>query len=517
MTNTSRTGAGKDISQQRLLLGGGAAVTMTGRLVGRAIHFTSQAVVGATLGPSLFGVYSICWSVLRSLGLLATLGMHNAVIRFGSRDRHLSGTWDGVRRLANRTALITFMGGVVAGGALFASAEWIGNSVFEIPRLVFALRVTAAVLPVMTVTLVASAATRVTQRMVYSVVIEDLVQPGVNLALILVAVIGFGWGLSGSLIALVASYLASAAVGLRTVWKLYPVAEGSNVVESETVAGVLRYAIPTAVAGDLGNCARWVDRFFLGFFRPAAEVGLYQAAAQVAGLFALILTAFNSVLAPMIAESAAAHDVSRMATAFKAATKWGVYASIPAVLVVAFVGREVLVLIFGVSYAGASSPLVILLVGQFVNLATGAVGITLMLTGHERRWLAITALGMVVNAAMNILLIPRFGVDGAAVACIGGGSNAMGLFHPGPPPVRVHRPRYNVVEGSCRGWVRGHIAGRVAIAGYQCSWRRRRVERRCCIWCVLRCPGGAGSRRRGAKARGVDVVTHCPGDRATRI
>lgn len=438
-------------ARQRRTLGGGAAVMLMGRLGGRAIHFVTQAVVGAVLGPAWFGVYALCWSVLRSLGLIATLGMHNAVIRFGAAGRSEPGSTSNVRRLADRTVAIACLGGVAAGAVLFGVSDWIGASVFQIQDLGFALRITAVVLPALTVTLVASAATRVTQRMAYSVVVEDAVQPGVNLALVLIAVLGFGWGLTGSLIALLVSYAASAVVALRMIRTLFPIGVGGRAASCQPVTGILRYAVPTALAGALGNYAVWVDRFFLGYFRPAAEVGLYQAAAQVAGLFALILTAFNAILGPMIAEAASSRDVTGMATTFKAATKWGVYLSTPAVLVVVFASRDVLVAVFGSGYADASRVLLILLGGQFVNLATGAVGITLMLTGHQRRWLAITALGAVVNAVLNVLLIPPLGAEGAAIAT----ATTLVLVFP-MGAVDVYR-RFGVL-GVDRTWGRGLIA-----------------------------------------------------------
>ena len=438
-------------ADRRQRLGGGAAVTMVGRLVGRAVRFASQAVLGALLGPALFGVYALCWSVLRSLGLLATLGMHNAVIRFGSQGAQEGSVRTGFRRLAGRCAALAGLGGVVAGAALFGLADWFAVSVFEIPELALALRVTATVLPALTVTLVAAAATRVTQRMFYGVVIEDVVQPGTNLVLIGVMVMGMGWGLTGSLVALLMSYLASATFATRTVWKLFASPGDREDVAPERTVDILRYALPTALAGALGNYAMWVDRFFLGIYRPAAEVGLYQAAAQVAGLFALVLTAFNAILGPMIAESAAGGDARGMSMTFKAATKWGVYLSVPAALVVLFSGRDVLVTLFGLRYADASSTLTILLVGQFVNLATGAVGITLMLTGHQRRWLAITFLGAVVNAVVNVMLIPRMGADGAAIAT----TVTLILVY----PLGAHRVhRLFGFLGVDRSWINGLMA-----------------------------------------------------------
>jgi O-antigen/teichoic acid export membrane protein len=72
--------------------------------------------------------------------------------------------------------------------------------------------------------------------------------------------------------------------------------------------------------------------------------------------------------------------------------------------------------VFGPEFERGSTALSILLVGQVVNVAAGPVGVLLTMTGHEKRVAAAVGASACCNLLLNLLLIPRFGIEGAAVA-----------------------------------------------------------------------------------------------------
>jgi O-antigen/teichoic acid export membrane protein len=72
--------------------------------------------------------------------------------------------------------------------------------------------------------------------------------------------------------------------------------------------------------------------------------------------------------------------------------------------------------VFGAEYESAYVPLVILCVGQLVNASMGSVGALLNMTGHERDTTKSILVAAVVNVALNLSLVPHWGIIGAAVA-----------------------------------------------------------------------------------------------------
>ena len=72
--------------------------------------------------------------------------------------------------------------------------------------------------------------------------------------------------------------------------------------------------------------------------------------------------------------------------------------------------------LFGAEFTAASTALLILIAGQLVNAVTGPCNLLLSMTGHQATTARIMAGAVGVNLALNLALIPRFGIEGAAVA-----------------------------------------------------------------------------------------------------
>ena len=214
----------------------------------------------------------------------------------------------------------------------------------------------------------------------------------------------------------VASFGMAMLLALYFVRRLYPRAFHWGDRRRALVWDLLRFSLPISLARTFTTLNIWIDRFILGFFRGAYDVGLYQAASQLSTIFAVILTAFNEIFSPMIADLHHRGDKERMRDLYAVATKWGLYACLPIIILIFFAPREIITAIYGEQYVSASTPLVILSIAQLVNLATGAVGTLLFMTGHQISWMRISAGAMIANLVLGSILGSRFGMLGVAIS-----------------------------------------------------------------------------------------------------
>jgi O-antigen/teichoic acid export membrane protein len=118
----------------------------------------------------------------------------------------------------------------------------------------------------------------------------------------------------------------------------------------------------------------------------------------------------------MIANLYQLGEMDRLNELYKISTKWGIYLSIPVFLFICFTSQEIMVGLFGIEYIAGALPLVILIIGQMINVSTGAVGFILIMTGYERLWLIISVFSFALNVALNVMLVPQLGLIGAAIA-----------------------------------------------------------------------------------------------------
>ncbi len=137
----------------------------------------------------------------------------------------------------------------------------------------------------------------------------------------------------------------------------------------------------------------------------------------------------------MIANLYRRGELKRLGLLFRISTKWGLYLCLPVFLVVVIFPQAVGTTVFDARFAAGVPAMIVLVCGQMVNVATGAVAHLLIMSGHQNRWLTLSSVSVVVNVVLNLLWIPRFGLLGAAAATA---VSMVGLMSLGLAAVRQH-------------------------------------------------------------------------------
>jgi O-antigen/teichoic acid export membrane protein len=394
-------------------LAGGASLSLGGKIGGRGLSFVGDIVAARILGPDSYGLYAIGWTILRTLSLISPLGLDKGVIFFSTplwrRDPAA------LKSVLYRSLVLALLSGCIFGGALFLGAPWLAGEVFGKPALTYILRWYAIAFPLVSLLTVATAATRVTQRMQYSVGILDLAQPAVGLLLVILFYL-LGLRLIGVLASDVLSFAIPSILAVYVLGRLFPGSPRAPSGTAGTAGGLLAFSVPASLAGVFTPFLIWVDRVIVGHFRTPAETGVYQAVSQTSTIFAIILAAFAAIFIPMISDLYARREIGRLEDLFRISTKWGLYISLPIFVTICVFPREILRCVFDSRYENGWLPLVILSVGQLVNIGTGAVGPLLVMTGHPRRWSILTGIGLAANICLNWYLVPIYGLNGAAIS-----------------------------------------------------------------------------------------------------
>lgn len=157
------------------------------------------------------------------------------------------------------------------------------------------------------------------------------------------------------------------------------------------------------------------DILFVSYFLGNTAAGKYSAAAKMSTLVALGLSVIDYVYIPKIAALWESKKLTGLQQMIRDASRQILFITIPIVVILIVFGKWLLGL-FGPAFTGSYIPLVILVCGQMVNAITGMVGGLLMMTGHQRIFLFFYFISFVVQISLNYILIPKFGIIGAAVA-----------------------------------------------------------------------------------------------------
>jgi len=197
-----------------------------------------------------------------------------------------------------------------------------------------------------------------------------------------------------------------------SVWKRIPAEV--KIARSEFQTGQwVAVALPMMVGGITQIIMNRSGTLLLGAMVDMETVGLFTAANRLSNLNTFILGAISTITMPMLAASFHGGRKKQLSQVMRQAILWSACGSLPLFLIMV-IWPDFLLGLFGTSFKEGAPLLRVLALGQYVNAATGPVGLNLLMSGKERKF----ALSIVVITAVNILasylVIPHYGSIGVA-------------------------------------------------------------------------------------------------------
>jgi O-antigen/teichoic acid export membrane protein len=180
----------------------------------------------------------------------------------------------------------------------------------------------------------------------------------------------------------------------------------------------LRVAGGFMVVGLASALYERIDLVVMGWTASAAEIAVYAVAARFGQTVVVAANAASAVMAPYLVESAAdlhAGRVDKVQRLVGGTARTSFLVSLAALGAFALAGPWLLKL-FGPVYAHAYVPLLIIAAGQAVAALFGPAAVVAALAGAPRIPVAAMVVGTTLNAAINLMLVPRLGATGAAIA-----------------------------------------------------------------------------------------------------
>lgn len=406
-TSSRGGGVGGD-DVRRMARGGG--LNIVGAAFSQGSLFVIMLVLALTTSGADVGRYSLCYALLTILTLVALGGVRATLTRFVAM-RLADDDPGGVRGTVRLGMGVAVGGGVVVSAALALLADGVAGLLQE-PGLRDGILLVALAVCAATVQGAALAATQGWRSQRAFTLIGQILDPGLRVALTVLALL-LGYGLTGALWALVVSSWTAAVLAVVVlVRRLRGVERARAVYTPRPMASfaVVSWGSTLATTGLV-----WTDTLILGHLATAEEVGTYTVATRLVGLAIFVLNPINSAFVPSVARLHHLGDRHGVDVAYGAANRWIIRLSVPAFILLLVFPADLLGL-FGGGYASAAVVTVVLAVGQLANAAAGPCGSVLNMTGLVRLSLADNVAALVLNVVLNLLLIPRLGVLGAAIA-----------------------------------------------------------------------------------------------------
>jgi len=392
---------------------GGSLLSLALRVFAVALTFVFNVLVARRFGAEGAGLYGLAITVITMSMTLALFGLDHASVKFVAAAQSVRAFWR-VERLSVNAVLIVLALSTASAVAVYFSRTTLASEVFSEPGLKNLLAIMSIAIVPLALARLAAACLRAVKRLFAALMAESVLVPLMG-TLILLAATDQTIEIAG--IAHVSASIAAAIFGLSLWWRFVrrhhmPSPADNN----ERLAGDLaRAGVPMMGIALADISSRWIVIYMIGILGEASDVGIFRVSLQIATLLGFLVIANNSIVAPKIAALYGAGNVAAIGQIWRFSVGLILALGIPA-SVLFMVFPTFLLSLFGPEFAAAQTTLQILVLGQLVNLATGPVGMILIMTGRERVSLANSAASALVVLVLSFMLLPNYGVDGAAAA-----------------------------------------------------------------------------------------------------
>ena len=382
------------------------------RVANAMLALVSQVLLARWMGSFEFGIFIYAWTWVLMIGALSDMGLSSAARRFvpeyteSKAFDKLRGFLSGSRWLA--FAIATAIGGAGALGVMLLE-PWLDNFV------VIPLYLACVMIPI------------------YGLV---QVQAGIaqsydwpNLAFLpfyiirtsaIIILMGIAWLAGAPTDAPTAMYISIITIYGVTIGQLYVL---DRRLKKKVPAGPKTYepkiwlatSLPIFAVEGLYLLLTYVDILALEHFRSPDEVAVYYAAARLLAIVAFVYFAIAGATTHKFTQYHVSGDRERLASFFRETIKWTFWPSLAICVAILVCGKPLLRL-FGAGFDAGYDVMFILAIGMLARAAVGPAERLLIMLGDRKQCMAIYALAFVVNLALCFVLIPRFGIEGAAAS-----------------------------------------------------------------------------------------------------
>jgi O-antigen/teichoic acid export membrane protein len=237
------------------------------------------------------------------------------------------------------------------------------------------------------------------------------------------AIVGFGIGfllIFATARTLAIAYAIGSGIGfLAIIWILRSYFKNlfSN-FSKNLLWPILTSAWPFALLGLLGTIMINTDILMLGWYKTTEEIGFYSAAQRPVQFFYIIPGLFAMAVFPTFARLAK-KDNEKFRRILERTITLILLIGTPLALGGIILGKEVILLLFGNQYLASVLAFQILLITILFNFPNALLSNAIFAYDEQKKFIGVVALGALGNVALNILLIPPYGIAGAAIATIG--------------------------------------------------------------------------------------------------
>lgn len=395
----------KDIDLIAFILKKGGIIFLF-RITSMIITFFSTWYISNKYGESNFGRFSLASTILQMIFLFFAMGLPNAFLAFtgGFANDELK------KGFLLKTTKIVLLVSAVPIFVTFFGADIIANNIFEKETIKVYLQIVAFSVPFMILhEIICYYFISINKHLIYGLML--FIVPNVLFVLFLIGSHYYALPEYFTFLDYTLGIAITVVIGYFIAFFKNKIISIPNLSYKE----ILRKSLPMMVGSMFLMLLNWSDILMLGKMESEENIGIYNAAFKIGYAALFFIGSMNVVVMPKISELFHQNNYGEMKKVVNRATQVVIILTVPFVLVIVIFSKEILG-IYGEGFVKGSTCLILIVLGALINAMTGNVDQILNMTNNHKIVRNIFFVGFVLNVVLNLFLIPRFGIEGAALS-----------------------------------------------------------------------------------------------------
>jgi len=381
------------------------------KIIGSLLGYVFLLLVTRNTGAEAWGVFALCLAILNIAAIISRFGVDVSLLRY---IPEFLTDYSKVRDLVKKGILLVFTFSIVVSFGIFFLSEIIASVFLQNPYLTPFIQIVSFALIPFSLSLVIAQSFRGLKEIKH---FTFFTQPARYVFAILFFFAFSYFGLLEQERIPIYSYVVGMFfVFLLGAFLLFKKINGCEKLNfSISISQMIKTSTPMMLSSSIYLLITWIDTIMIGIYSNETEVGIYNVAVRVSGLVVFSLAAISSISAPKFSESYNNGDKEEFREIVHDSTRLIFFTTIPIIVVLIFFNEPIL-LLFGKEFIGGVTVLYILLFGQIPYIFSGSTSFILQMTGNEKVFRNLLTVGLIVNVVLNLILIPKIGITGAAIS-----------------------------------------------------------------------------------------------------
>jgi O-antigen/teichoic acid export membrane protein len=390
----------------------GAIFMFFGLLFSKILNFVYRTIIARGLGTEAYGLLSLGVAAFSIFVFFASLGMEQGVERYigyyKDKPKYL-------KVVVSSGVKVAFFSSIIFAVFLFFFSGKISPIFSSNPDLKIIIMILSFAIPFWAVGEVLLAAMRGFKKIEFAVFFKQFLEPVIKVVLTIILLF-LGYNIFGVVWAVLASIVISFIFVLVLFLRKFYYPLPSSPKEVKLIKTLFDFSWPLLLIGVMFTLLTWIDTLMIGYFKSEILVGIYNVAIPTAALLLVPGAMFRGLFVPIISGLYAEKNYKEISSIFQTVLKWIYLLTFPLFVFMFALAKEIIVFLYGAPYVDAEIPFKILIAGNMIVSFFGLVGVLHNSIGTTKLKMVANILALILGVILNLLLIPRLGLTGAALA-----------------------------------------------------------------------------------------------------